>query len=117
MDLTTQRTVMCCVTHILRNEVARSYLGFLLGTACAMTPAYGDDPGGPTLGPAASLAPARIATLGPLPQRCDPSYPSVCIPPPPPDLNCGDIPHRRFAVRSPDSHGFDNDRDGVGCER
>lgn len=49
--------------------------------------------------------------------RCDPSYPDVCIPPPPPDLDCGDIPYRRFRVRAPDPHGFDRDRDGVGCER
>ena len=48
--------------------------------------------------------------------NCDPSYPTVCIPPPPPDLDCGDIPHRRFPVRPPDPHGFDRDNDGVGCE-
>ena len=29
---------------------------------------------------------------------CDPSYPSVCIPSPPPDLDCGEIPYRRFSV-------------------
>jgi micrococcal nuclease len=49
--------------------------------------------------------------------NCDPSYPDVCIPPEPPDLNCGDIPHRRFRVIEPDPHGFDGDNDGVGCER
>lgn len=48
--------------------------------------------------------------------NCDPSYPDVCIPPYPPDLNCGDIPHRRFRVLPPDPHGFDRDKDGVGCE-
>ena len=47
---------------------------------------------------------------------CDPSYPTVCIPPPPPDLDCGDIPHRRFKVVPPDPHRFDSDKDGVGCE-
>ena len=26
---------------------------------------------------------------------CDPSYPDVCIPPPPPDLDCGDISFRK----------------------
>jgi micrococcal nuclease len=44
----------------------------------------------------------------------------VCIPPPPPDLDCGDIAHRDFRVlwnvASPDPHGFDGDRDGIGCE-
>jgi micrococcal nuclease len=48
--------------------------------------------------------------------NCDPSYPTVCIPPPPPDLDCGEISFRRFAVRQPDPHRFDGDRDGIGCE-
>jgi micrococcal nuclease len=49
--------------------------------------------------------------------NCDPSYPDVCIPPTPPDLNCGDIPHRRFRVLPPDRHRLDGDKDGIGCER
>ena len=48
--------------------------------------------------------------------RCDPSYPGVCIPPPPPDLDCADIPYRNFRVVPPDPHRFDGDHDGVGCE-
>jgi hypothetical protein len=36
--------------------------------------------------------------------------------PPPPDLNCSDIPHRRFTVLPPDPHNFDGSNDGVGCE-
>jgi micrococcal nuclease len=47
---------------------------------------------------------------------CDPSYPGVCIPGPPPDLDCGDVSHRNFDVRAPDPHRFDGDGDGVGCE-
>lgn len=47
---------------------------------------------------------------------CDPSYPDVCIPPPPPDLDCGEVPYRRFTVYQPDPHGFDRDQDGIGCE-
>ncbi|MEM9748350.1 MAG: nuclease, partial [Actinomycetota bacterium] len=31
-------------------------------------------------------------------------------------LNCGDIVHRSFLVLQPDPHGFDRDRDGIGCE-
>ena len=31
----------------------------------------------------------------PPPPSCDPAYPTICIPPPPPDLDCGDITHRR----------------------
>jgi len=50
------------------------------------------------------------------PANCVPSYPTVCIPPPPPDLDCGDIPYRRFTVLPPDPHNFDRDGDGVGCE-
>jgi hypothetical protein len=48
--------------------------------------------------------------------NCDPSYPGVCIPPFPPDLDCGEIPYRRFAVVGSDPHGFDRDNDGIGCE-
>jgi micrococcal nuclease len=47
---------------------------------------------------------------------CDPSYPDVCIPPPPPDLDCADVPYRNFRVRPPDPHGFDGEGDGLGCE-
>jgi micrococcal nuclease len=49
--------------------------------------------------------------------KCDPSYPDVCIAPPPPDLDCKDIPYRRFRVVGADPHHFDgNDNDGIGCE-
>lgn len=61
------------------------------------------------------------ATTGPSPTttqggNCDPAYPTVCIPPPPPDLDCGEITHRNFTVLPPDPHGFDGNNDGVGCE-
>lgn len=50
---------------------------------------------------------------------CHPSYPTVCIPAPPPDLNCADIPFRKFRVlrtiSDPDPHDLDGNRDGVGC--
>ena len=48
--------------------------------------------------------------------NCDPSYPDFCIPPPPPDLDCKDIPQKRFTVLQPDPHRFDGDKDGIGCE-
>ena len=48
--------------------------------------------------------------------NCSPCY-SVCIPPAPPDLDCGEIRFRRFQVYSCDPHGFDGDNDGIGCER
>lgn len=58
-----------------------------------------------------TAAPAAAGRSG-----CDPSYPDVCIKPPPPDLDCKDVPHWRFTVRQPDPHGFDENKDGVGCE-
>lgn len=53
--------------------------------------------------------------------RCHPSYPDYCIPPPPPDLDCGDVTGRKpFRVRhdvaNPDPHRLDRDRDGRACE-
>jgi PKD repeat protein len=47
---------------------------------------------------------------------CDSSYPDVCIPPPPPVLDCSDIDEEDFEVQGSDPHGFDDDNDGVGCE-
>ena len=47
---------------------------------------------------------------------CDPSYPDVCIPPSPPDLDCGEIQYTNFKVLPPDPHRFDGDKDGIGCE-
>ncbi len=46
---------------------------------------------------------------------CDPSYPDFCIPPPPPLLNC-DTQQNDFTVLPPDPHGFDRDKDGIGCD-
>ena len=48
--------------------------------------------------------------------NCDTSYPDVCIPPSPPDLDCGEIPYRNFKVLPPDPHRFDSDKDWIGCE-
>ncbi len=60
---------------------------------------------------------ATTTTPTPTPsQNCDPSYIGVCIPPPPPDLDCKDIPYRNFIVLPPDPHHFDGDGDGIGCE-
>jgi micrococcal nuclease len=48
--------------------------------------------------------------------ECDDSYADVCIPPYPPDLDCGEITERNFAVTGSDPHGFDREGDGLGCE-
>ncbi len=50
------------------------------------------------------------------PGNCDASYPDVCISSPPPDLDCGEIRFVNFKVLSTDPHGFDRDRDGIGCD-
>jgi len=61
-----------------------------------------------------SLPATTVASAG---GDCDPSYPTVCIPPSPPDLDCADVPYRRFEVLPPDPHRFDGDHNGLGCER
>jgi hypothetical protein len=48
--------------------------------------------------------------------KCDSSYLPLCIPSPPPYLNCRDIQAKDFKVSKPDPHGFDDDNDGIGCE-
>ena len=91
---------------------------------------------GATVKPSPPVAPTRTPTPTPTPptpqqqqipapqptqaapprSNCSPSYPTVCIPPAPPDLDCGDIPYKRFQVLPPDPHKFDADKDGIGCE-
>ena len=70
---------------------------------------------------AADSATATISCPAPAPAPpgaggCDPAYPGVCIPPGPPDLDCGQITERHFQVLPPDPHRFDGDGDGIGCE-
>jgi hypothetical protein len=70
--------------------------------------------GAQPLGPASLADHAALAAAG-----CDASYPDFCIPPPPPDLNCGSAAiagRHNFRVLQPDPHHFDTDRDGIGCE-
>lgn len=50
------------------------------------------------------------------PRNCSPAYPTLCLPPAPPDLNCSDVHARDFMVKAPDPHRLDGDKDGVGCE-
>ncbi len=52
--------------------------------------------------------------------QCDGSYQDVCIPPAPPDLDCGDlvdmgIPLPVRLVGGNDPHHLDPDGDGFGC--
>ncbi len=71
-------------------------------------------PNGPyVIGEAACGAPPAPSPSG---GNCDPSYPDVCIPSPPPDLDCPQITHRNFRVIGADPHRFDGNHDGIGCE-
>ncbi len=85
----------------------------------SITPTVGPThaPPTPTAMPTTRPAPTP-ARPTPTPARddCDDAYPTVCIPSPPPDLDCGEIPYRNFRVLPPDPHRFDADKDGVGCE-
>ena len=49
-------------------------------------------------------------------KACYTSYPTICLPSPPPDLDCSEIPYTDFVVVPPDPHGLDADEDGIGCE-
>ena len=60
--------------------------------------------------------PAPAPAPQPSSPSCDPSYPGVCIPPAPPDLDCSEVPYSDFTVIGSDPHGFDGNDDGVGCE-
>lgn len=49
-------------------------------------------------------------------QKCDPNYSGACVPPCPPDVDCGDISAKGFRVVSTDVHRLDQDKDGIACE-
>jgi hypothetical protein len=51
----------------------------------------------------------------PFAQALRPVLPPVCIPPPPPDLDCADVPFTNFKVLPPGPHRFAGDKNGVGC--
>lgn len=87
--------------RLLDAEARAREAGAGLWTACAGSTEGEDEPAEPT----------GLASEG----DCDAAYPDVCIPPPPPDLNCGDIEHRDISVLPPDPHDLDADGDGVGC--
>lgn len=90
-----------------QQEASMNDRGLWSPTACAS----------PTVAPPTPPPPAATPTpTAPAANNCHPSYPTVCIPPPPPDLDCGDIPYRNFLVLPPDPHHFDGNSDGEGCE-
>ena len=85
-------------------------------------------PPGPTATSAATASPTQpdtpSATSTPA-AGCDPNYVNLCVPPPPPDLDCAEV---RVMLRAQgltvvellpggsDPHRLDGDGDGRGCE-
>lgn len=65
--------------------------------------------------PPSATRPPVVAPKATRAAACHPSYPTLCLPGSP-DLDCKDIPQRNFPVLPPDPHGFDGDKDGIGCE-
>lgn len=50
-------------------------------------------------------------------EKCDPSYPTVCIFSGRANVNCKDVrPYHNFRVLPPDPYNLDGDHDGIGCE-
>ena len=114
---TTQAVYLESLEAKARAENLNCYaIGVFGGVTVAFTATKATLPTSPTVLTATiraqSTATPTVVTSG----NCDPAYPTVCIPPPPPDLDCKDIPYRRFKVLPPDPHRFDGNKDGVGCE-
>jgi hypothetical protein len=105
-------------------------LPLILGGADTASPSPA--PSTPTATPTPTTTPTRpisgpptaTRTVTPTPAQfaqpaCHPSYPDFCIPPRPPDLDCGSRAlggRTNFTVLEPDPHRLDGDNDGVGCE-
>ena len=100
-------------------EAREKGVGFWAADTCSgdtEQPAVKATTTAPALAPIATVAPVPPMPMAAPRANCDPSYPDVCIPPPPPDLDCKDVGHKRFRVLPPDPHRFDSDKDGIGCE-
>lgn len=65
--------------------------------------------------PASPVSPNYILDTDEMREDCDPNYQGPCIPIVSYDLDCPDINGPVYVVGY-DVHGFDRDRDGVGCE-
>jgi hypothetical protein len=83
------------------------------GNPCLSPPFVGFRAPAPNGGatPGVQVIPTRILGAG-----CDQLYPTVCIPSPPPILNCSQVPYRAFPVVGRDPHLFDPDKNGIGCD-
>jgi micrococcal nuclease len=61
----------------------------------------------------------ELSTPPPPTGKCDPNYSGGCVPPYPPDVDCGHIRALGIApvrVIGSDPHRLDGDNDGIGCE-
>lgn len=103
-----------------RSQVAAAAVAVVILAALALVEARA----GSTLD-AAAYAPVVLGhseepTPTPTPTRppnCEPAYPTVCLPPPPPDLDCPEVaPLVNFQALPADPHGLDADKDGIACE-
>jgi uncharacterized repeat protein (TIGR01451 family) len=112
--VTARFTVRLTTAGLASTRVAARFVS-CLRAACARQPLHDSN-----LENNATAALTSVTTGGAESKLgCDPSYPTVCIPPPPPDLNCADIPFRNFRVLrdipNADPHDLDGTHDGVGC--
>lgn len=103
--------VVYCNGMNLNEELLDANLGYLSAGFCSSS-----EFSGTSWAQKHGCSPDTQHTGKTLPESCDPSYPDVCIPPPPPNLDCTDIEYRDFVVLQPDPHGFDGNYDGIGCE-
>jgi micrococcal nuclease len=72
----------------------------------------GDAPPGSGSGRSQAPRPTAAGTAG----GCDPHYVGACVPPYPPDVDCGDLDARGFRVVGSDPHHLDGNGDGIACE-
>ena len=92
------------------------------GSQSAVAPVTAKPPSLSNPASSAKPSPSRSASPGTVQGSptarvgCDPAYPDVCIPPPPPDLDCADLEVRLFRVLPPDPHRLDGNRNGIACE-
>ena len=86
---------------------------------------WGACPAGAGEAPPPEASPAPPPSVGAPDGECDPAYVNLCLPPPPPDLNCADVDPRlreagldalELREAGVDPHGLDRDRDGLACE-
>lgn len=71
----------------------------------------------PPTGVPPTAVPQAAPTAVPAPvAQCDPNYGGVCVPLVSYDLDCKDIPARKFQSTGSDPHGLDRDKDGIACE-